>query len=335
MVAYRGFQAFDNSLGVPQGQWVGSKMIALNTNQVAGPSSFQPGWDFFIGWRFQGGVAVELDWKHLVQNQFSAAAAAWLQPGATNAGSVLQNTFVTAQVYNFGPEWAGAPQNVTQGDVGATFGIWNAASFMQELYIQRLSTSIRSTPASRSSIPPTRASTACSARAIRLDRRSIPLDDDLRKDQFGNDDGAAAHEQHDLQPHVRLPCRLRARLVSGQHADRGVCVHVRSGRRPPLFRLRQAPSAAFIPLTNSNPQVGSSRSRRIYSIVPGVDGQLGVDWYPWEAIKLHMGYDVNTFFNTIASDQPIDFNLGRVTPQYEHQFLRYFYGFSFGVSFVW
>jgi len=65
-----------------------------------------------------------------------------------------------------------------------------------------------------------------------------------------------------------------------------------------------------------------------------VEARIGLWYYPWEAISVNIGYDVITFFNTISSQRPIDFNLGQVDPQYNYQFFRYFQGLRFGVTFV-
>ena len=61
IIANRGF--FDlvgdiNPSGGPG--WVGSHVVALETSQLMGPGQSQPGWDLFLGWKFQGGVVVEL-----------------------------------------------------------------------------------------------------------------------------------------------------------------------------------------------------------------------------------------------------------------------------------
>src|SRR5206468_207142 len=130
LVAVRGFVDLDGSISkrTPR-TFVGSGEEALNVEQLMGPSSAQPGWDLFLGWRFQGGVVVELDWKHLVSTKYHATAS--LIPPSFNTGNQLENTFLTAPVSNFSPDWGGPFQNVPQGNIGATFGIWNAASLMQ------------------------------------------------------------------------------------------------------------------------------------------------------------------------------------------------------------
>jgi hypothetical protein len=79
--------------------------------------------------------------------------------------------------------------------------------------------------------------------------------------------------------------------------------------------------------------ISSGRSGRYSSISPAAEGRIGIKWYPWEGISLQLGYDIQTYFNTMASPKPVDFNLGNVDPQYEHYFFRWFHGFNAGISF--
>ena len=81
--------------------------------------------------------------------------------------------------------------------------------------------------------------------------------------------------------------------------------------------------------------ISSGRNRRFSTIVPGAEGRIGLWWYPWEGIQVQLGYNVMTFFNTISSPRPIDFNLGSVDPEYQNQFFRWFYGINAGISFTW
>jgi len=67
---------------------------------------------------------------------------------------------------------------------------------------------------------------------------------------------------------------------------------------------------------------------------PGAEARLGLWYYPWEGISIDIGYDIITFFNTYSSQRPVDFNLGQVDPAYNYQFLRYFHGVRFGITFV-
>ena len=118
-VAFRGFYLVDNALGTP-GSFFGSQELALDVEQLMGSHTYQPGWDIFIGWRFEGGIAVELGWRHLVQARYTSSAGL-LAPSA-NFGNALENTFLTAFVVNF-PRRCRLRRNFPQGNVGTTFGI--------------------------------------------------------------------------------------------------------------------------------------------------------------------------------------------------------------------
>jgi hypothetical protein len=77
----------------------------------------------------------------------------------------------------------------------------------------------------------------------------------------------------------------------------------------------------------------SKRTRRYYEIVPEGEARLGLMWYPYEGIQMHLGYNFAGFFNTVFSQRPIDFNYGAVDPQFNRPF-RYLDGIDVGVAFV-
>jgi len=84
-----------------------------------------PGFDLSIGWRFESGVVVQLSWWHLADNRMSAGAS--ILPGDFNVGDQLQNTFLFSPVFNFTNSFAGEAQELGLGNLGAAYGIWNAA----------------------------------------------------------------------------------------------------------------------------------------------------------------------------------------------------------------
>ena len=135
VVASRGFLDLDGSVTGKPNTFVGDHATALNTEQLLGPSVQQPGWNIFVGYRFQGGVVVELDWLHLVSGTYTATAS--LIPPGFNNGAQFQNTFLFSGVNNFSTFWLGPPQKFPQGDAGATPGIWNGASYESIQFIQR------------------------------------------------------------------------------------------------------------------------------------------------------------------------------------------------------
>ncbi len=57
-------------------------------------------------------------------------------------------------------------------------------------------------------------------------------------------------------------------------------------------------------------------------------------WYPWEAIQVRIGYSFIALFNTVASPRPIDFDYGRINPQFDTGINRLFHGFDIGVALV-
>src|SRR5207237_1588772 len=117
------------------GQFVGSRAEALNTNQLEGPGTWQPGMRVGLGWRFEGGAVLSLNWYHLHDSRYSATAS--LAPPGLQGGVNLADTFLFSPVFNFPVNFAGNPFNVFPGNPGATFGIWNAASLETISYVQR------------------------------------------------------------------------------------------------------------------------------------------------------------------------------------------------------
>ena len=135
VVAVRGFRDNDGTITGLPGTFVGDANPALNTSQLQGPGTFQPGWDLSAGWKFQGGVVVELNWKHLIEASYNASASI-LPPNTAQVGNLLQNTFLYSGVSNFPEQIAGVAQKVALGQPGSVYGIWNGASVMQEQLVQ-------------------------------------------------------------------------------------------------------------------------------------------------------------------------------------------------------
>ncbi len=327
-VAIRGFRDIGGGITGTPGTFVGSGNQALNTEMLTGSKTFQPGWDAFIGWRFQGGVAVEIGWRHLVEARYHATAA--VLPPDLITGPQFEETFLFAPVSNFPSQWAGAARNVNQGFAGDTFGIWNAASFMQIEYTQRFDTY-----EIKARIPYWQTA----------DYRSYGI--------FG--------------PRIAwIWDRFRWRTVdedpSGQSSpattafydntmsNRMYGFHFGAGNdwwlgNTPIggfaftcdiegsvyLNLAKTRASYFL----GDRTISSTRARRHNTLVPGAEGRIGLWWYPWEAITMTLGYDVMAFFNTISSHRPIDFNLGTVDPEYGNQPTRWFYGLRWGITFVW
>ena len=326
-VAIRGFRDLDGSVTGTPGTFVGSKQEALNTEQLMGPGVQQPGWNLFIGYRFQSGVVVELDWLHLVQGIYHASAS--LISPTFNTGANFENTFLFSQVNNFSTLWAGPPQKFPQGDPGATFGIWNGASYEQIEFIQRFDVyqlNIRI---------PGFETADYRTYGIFGPRIAWVWDEFLwtaaATDQFGNGGPAFTAIYHNYV----------SNRMYGIHAGWGGDWWLGQTPIGGFAFTFEAEAALYADMVKMNAgyeladgSVSSTRSGRKTTLAPGLEARLGLWYYPWEAVSINIGYDVISFFNTMSSHQPIDFNLGQVDPQYNYQFFRYFQGLRFGITFV-
>jgi hypothetical protein len=163
----------NQNIPVVPGKQIGSGDIALRTDQVTGPNSYQPGIGLTLGWRLQGGGSVEFAWRHVQDTRLSAVASV-LGP-TLSTGYTGVETLLTSPVFNFPPDFAG-PQNkvnITTGNgivplifvrnldlttglvtglrqnllagqtsnvlvvPGDPYGIWNGAAIMTISFMQR------------------------------------------------------------------------------------------------------------------------------------------------------------------------------------------------------
>src|SRR5207248_5148505 len=115
----------------------GSGREALNTNQVSGPGSYEPGFRLTTGWRFKDGSAIELSWLRLNETKYNAVAS--LVPETLKPGLLLEETFLFSPVFNYPFEFGGAPDKLALGNPLAAFGIWNGADVMSLSFVQRTS----------------------------------------------------------------------------------------------------------------------------------------------------------------------------------------------------
>jgi len=327
-VAERGFLTIDNGLGLPPNTFVGSKEPALDVSQVTGSQTAQPGWNFVIGWRFQNGVTVELGWRHLVEQKF-AAAAGLISP-TFDLGNQLENTFLFSPVVNFPSQWAGADRNFTQGNIGTTFGIWNAASIMQIEYVQRFDTYELKARVPIFETADVRSYGLFGPRIVwiwdRFRWRTVDADElgQAGPETTGLYDNMISNRMYGIHAGFGHDWWLGSTPIGGFSftCDIEGALYINFVKTHAAYQL-------------ADRSISSGRNRRMSTLVPSAEGRVGLWYYPWEGISIQVGYDVMAFFNTIASHRPIDFNLGIVDPEYVHQPNRWFYGLTMGISFVW
>lgn len=326
-VAFRGFVDVDGSIGGTPGRFIGSGAEALNTRQLDGPDSFQPGLALAAGWRFSSGTIFEIGWWHLTDARYSATASV-IPPNFT-VGTQLADTFLTSPNFNFSTEFIGAAQNVVLGNPGATPGIWNAASEMTIDFVQRFD--------------------------MGYANFQIPIDVSEDYRIYGTV-GAKA-----LIMWERFRWRTVGRDVNGQAPPTSVAIYsnVVSNRLygatigftydwfwgdSPLgsFALTASLEGSLmidIVKERAKYELGdfstaASRAINEYTLAPVVYGDISLWWFPYEAVQCRIGYNILAAFNTIAADQPIDFNVGAVSPNWQRGQIRILNGLHFGVGFL-
>jgi hypothetical protein len=57
-------------------------------------------------------------------------------------------------------------------------------------------------------------------------------------------------------------------------------------------------------------------------------------WYPIEGVQLRAGYNLMTFLNTVAAENPIAFDARSFEPDWKNKSIRYFDGFNCGIGFI-
>jgi hypothetical protein len=324
-IAIRGFRDLDGAVSGKPGTFVGSGEEALNTEQLMGPGYVQPGWNLFLGYRFENGVSVELSWIHLVQARYHATAA--LISPSFDTGPLFENTFLFSQVSNFTTDWAGPAQKIPNTTPATLFGIWNGASFMQIEYIQRFDMY-----QINARIP---AWQTADFRSYGLFGPRIAwIWDSFRWTTADLDVNGQ------LADHALYYNTISNRLY-GVHFGWGSDYWLGSTPIGGFAATCELEGALYLDTIKVNAgytlndgSMNSGRGGRRYTLSPGAEARLGLWYYPWEAISINVGYDIITFFNTYSSHRPVDFNLGQVDPAYNYQFLRYWHGIRFGINFV-
>src|SRR5260370_39236380 len=92
LIAPRGFVDSDGGATRFVGFVEGQNVTALQTNQVRGPGSYEPGTRVGLGYRFDDGTAIDFTWMHLAKALYSAVATPNPQFFLLDQG--LVNTFL-------------------------------------------------------------------------------------------------------------------------------------------------------------------------------------------------------------------------------------------------
>jgi hypothetical protein len=341
VVATRGFIDVDGSITGFAGTYVGTGTPALNTSQLGGPETFSPGFNLTLGYRFESGLAVQASWWHLADVRLSASASV-IAPNYQN-GPLLQDTFLTSPVFNVPGQFAGNLFNTVVGNPGATFGIWNASSFQQISFVQRFD---MVDVLGRIPITETenyRSYGYFGPRAIvmweRFKWRTVDVGaPDLATLATFNQAGIGNAGPNTIANYTNVVSNRLYGLVLGCGNE---------------FYLGNTPVGAFSLYADvygslygdfvkgraryslEDRSIAFTYARNMFTLAPGFDARVGFQWYIYEAICIRLGYNYLGLINTVASPNPIDFNLGQARPAYQRNQYRSFDGLDFGIGFVW
>ncbi len=343
VVAVRGILDFDGSItadlngqqvfpiGAPPitipanpvpGTFYGSGTAALNTNQVSGPGSYEPGFRLTTGWRFKDGSAIEFSWLRLNETKYSASAS--LVPESLKPGSMLEETFLFSPVFNFPFEFGGAPDKIALGNPLAAFGIWNGADEMSLSFVQR------TTIYDITYRIPIYDSQYCRCYGM-VGGRYVQLWEDFGwRTVSAEFDGTTGQDNTANYSCVTSNNLWGADIGLGSEffLGHGFAFSL-DGRYATLLDFARE-EATYV---RGDEAIGTKRATRQFCVVPELQATANVWWYPFSGCQVRFGYDAMAFFNTYASETPVDFNYSSVDPGWQKT-TRYLTGFNAGVGFI-
>ena len=330
VIANRGFIDADGSLTGLPGTFIGSGVPVLDAKDAGGPGTFQPGLRTDIGWRFKDGTTIDIEWMHLEKAQYFHEAT--IVPPFFRFGThALEDSFITAPVFNFTNTFAG-PQNKISTAVfplaspTATYGIWDGADIMTISFIQR-------TESVQAKLRvPILYNDDCGYRCYGLvgPRFFWVWERFYWRTVNQNADGTADSTDAAVYSNIVSNRMYGAFIGLGNEwyighgfacsLDVDVAGFVDIVKERAEYRLDDK----FLPGR-------IKRARTVYSPVPEASARFDLTWFPWENIEIKLGYDFMAFANTIASPQPVTFNVGALDPAWVHRW-RFFDGLTFGMG---
>lgn len=324
-VAVRGFYDSAGQLtGVP-GTFVGSGQVALSTDQL-GRSSYNPGYVLGLGYKLDDGTSVYASISQMMDHTYSAGAS--LVPQGHRFGVNLADSFITAPVFNFTPDYSG-PVDDTNLDIdpnfpsGNAYGIWNAATVMDIAYTTRFVTAEIGARVPLFQSEYSRIYGMAGGRYAwfweRFSWRTV------NADVLGT-----TFPSYTANYEASMSQRMYGPFIGCGH-------EVYMGRRFSLSMDLSAAALMNLIKTRAKYELGdettqNKRSRNDFQVTPNVNADINLWWYPIEGVQMRFGYSALTFFNTQQMQYPIDFNYGAIDPGFDRQYFRIVHGFNVGVG---
>ena len=340
-VAWRGLVDTTGVITQVPGTFIGTGVKALSTNDLR-RNSWMPGVNLGIGWKMDDGTTFTARILHTASSSSSAGASLATQYARSNFS--LTDTFLTSGVFNFPPQFAGparktAFEGTRVGQVlnpdgtvffngtlvpdGAFYGIWNGASNTVIAY-KRWYTEAE------------------------IGGR-VPLFESNSSKIYGL--GGVRHYNFS----DRFRWRTESYGVDGSLTPQGVADYsnvLRQNMYGPYvgcshemylhnnFSVSTDLSATgLIDFVSARAKyqlgddtVANKAHYRDTKLVPNVNANVNVWWYPVKGVQVRVGYMANTFFNTTRMKEPISFNYGGLDPTYSTQYFTLIHGLNIGVG---
>lgn len=324
-IAFRGFfDAQGGITGVP-GTFIGSNAPALNTYS-GGERTYQPGFKIEIGYKFDTGARLYLNYLQTYDAHYSAGATQ--NTLGFRARPDLADTFLSSPVFNFTTFFNGPTQDTafdsTANGGNNTAGLWNAADVMDTKFTQRYQ---QAEIGLRTPLFSTEMSSVYGLSGARFAWfyekfywRTVDLD------QSGNStpQSAAVYTNN-------LSQRMYGLFVGcGYEVYLGNMFSLSSDLTAAAF-LDVVKGRAKYKLGDDTTQ--SKYGRNTWSFVPSATADINLWMYPVEGVQLRVGYSAMSFFNTRYMKTPVGFNFGNIDPDYGVRYFRLIHGFNIGVGF--
>jgi len=318
------------------GNFLGTGTPALFADDLKGQESFMPGFRMTLGYRFNSGSAIELDWMHLWHTR-SSANASLVPPNYANlalGGAILADTFLFSPFFNLPPEFAGPNQELALGNPGAAFGIFNGAINVSIDYLQRYDeanvrgrvpwfqddcTRIYGTAGGRFAWIWERF--RMRAVAANFLGQSTPTDVGLFTNTVSN---------RMYGPFVGFGFE---RYLAWGFA---VGIEMEAAGLLDIAKQRAYLQNADHPVVTETTQfVRLKKAVNSFVVTPEVNANAQLYWYPWEGVQLRAGYNFMAFFNTIAAQDPVAFDARAFEPDWRNLGVRFLDGFNVGLGFIY
>lgn len=309
------------------GNFLGSQTPALFADDLKGQQSFQPGYKISLGYRFDSGSALEVNWTHLASATYSGNAS--LIPtnyaNLAGGGGLLADTYLFAPFFNLPPEFAGPAQKAAIGNPLSMYGIFNGANNMSIAFTQRYD------------------------EANIMGRVQFFQDECLRcyglaggrfawiwerfawRTVSATFDGLSGPQ--DVATYTNIVSNRMYGPFIGAGFERYLCYGFAMGLETQGALLMDVVKERAR-LERGDKNIALKKSVTNFSVVPEVSANAQLYWYPIEGVQVRAGYNFNAFFNTIAATDLVDFEARTFDPNWSNRAVRFLDGFNAGVGFI-